>query len=116
VNESTRVLVLFILILILLIIVALAISNFMMRRAIMKVIRILREGDALTPETARTAEELGIKRNLLLQLKIWRDFKPAALNLLITANVVLMTEDGRIFLSEENLSRTRFGQQRGWRK
>ena len=72
---------------------------------------MLRKGEALTSETAKTTEELGFRKNVFLQMKIWRDFKPAALNLLMTANVVQITEDGRIYLSEENLAKTRFGQQ-----
>ena len=83
-----------------------------MRRALKKVVKMLRDGYALTPATAKTAEELGFKSKSMFQLRLRRDYKPAALNLLITSDIIQTTEDGRIFLSEENYSKSRLAQQR----
>jgi hypothetical protein len=108
-SESTRALILFILVLILLLAVAFAASNWMMRRAMKKVIKMLRDGQALSSETARTTEQLGFKQRQMLQFKLWRDYTPAALQMLITANIIQSTDDGRLFLSEENLSKSPLG-------
>jgi hypothetical protein len=37
-----------------------------------------------------------------------RDYKPRALQLLISADIVQMTEDGKFYLDEESLSMTRW--------
>jgi hypothetical protein len=108
-SESTRALVLVILVVLLFLAIAFAGSNYMMRRAIKNVIKMLRDADALSLGTARTTEELGFKKSIF-QLKLWRDYKPAAIQLLMTANIILYTEDGKLYLSEENLAKTKLGQ------
>jgi hypothetical protein len=112
-SESTRALIVLILTVILLLAIAFAASNWMMRRAIKKVIKMLRDGQALSSETARTTEQLGFKQRQMLQFKLWRDYTPAALQILMTANIIQSTEDGRLFLSEDNLSKTPLGKQAG---
>jgi len=86
-------------------------ANLMYRRAIKAVIRIFRENHALTAGTAKFAIELGFKRTLF-QFKGLRDYKPAALQLLMRNNIIQSTDDGRLFLSEETLAQTNLGQQR----
>jgi uncharacterized protein YneF (UPF0154 family) len=106
VSDSTRVLIIFILAIIVFLALAFLGSNFMARRAIKSLIKMFRNGQALTPETARTTEELGMKPRRMLQLKAFRDYKPAALQFLMRHNIIQATEDGRFFLSEEALSQT----------
>jgi hypothetical protein len=108
-SESTRALILLILILILFLAIAFVASNYMMRRAIKKVIKMLRDKGAFSSETAKTSEELGIKNRNMFQFKLWRDYQPSALQLLMTANIIRSTDDGRFFLSEEDLSKTSLG-------
>jgi hypothetical protein len=109
-SESTRNLILVILILLLFLAIAFLASNYLMRRAIKRVIKILRDAGAVSLDSAQTVEQLGLKKSMF-QFKLWRDYKPAALQLLLTANVVIATEDGKLFLSEDNLSKTKLGQQ-----
>ncbi len=81
------------------------IPMMMTRRAANQVIRIFRKQNALSPENARTAEELRLAP-LSLGQRIFkaRDYKPRALDSLIASNIVQRTEDGKLFLSEKALS------------
>jgi len=103
VSESTRILILFILVIILLMVVAFWGQSLMMKRALKAVIKTFRDNQALTPETAKTTQELGIKGRSLLQLKAFRDYKPTALRFLQGQNILQITEEGKIYLSEETL-------------
>ncbi len=109
-SESTRIIIFLILIMILLLALAFLGSNFLMRRAIKAVIKMFRQGEALTPETAKTSEELGFKRKSFLQFKALRDYKPSAMNILMRADIIQTTEDGRLFLSEDRLMQTNLEQ------
>jgi hypothetical protein len=113
VSESTRALIIFILAIIVLLAMAFLASNFMARRAIKSVIKMFRNGQALSAETAKTTDELGLQPRRLLQFKAFRDYKPAALQLLMRHNIIQATEDGRFFLSEETLSQTNIEQRVG---
>jgi len=79
------------------------------RRAIPPVIRIFRHHNALGIKSAKTISELGLESPSMLG-RMWktRDYKPRALQLLMTANIVQMTEDGKLYLSEENLMATKW--------
>ena len=110
-DESTRALILLILVLLLLMALAFIGSQFLMKRAINTVIKGFRDRQALTPESAVTADELGYKRKLF-QMNGLRDYKPNALQLLMRTNIVQMTEEGKLYLSEEALSQTRLAQKR----
>jgi hypothetical protein len=74
-----------------------------MKRALKSVIKSFRDFQALTPETAKMAFDLGFKRRGLLQIRGFRDYKPAALQFLQKQDIVLVTEDGRLYLSEQTL-------------
>jgi hypothetical protein len=108
-SESTRAVILVILIMVLLIAIAFVMSNFMMRRAIKAILKLMRDGQALSPDSAKTSDELGFRGRGMFNFKLMRDYRPQAMQLLITANVIQTTEDGKIFLSEENLSKTQLG-------
>jgi hypothetical protein len=68
------------------------------------VIRIFRENSALDKKTAKTIDELGLRsRGFVEGMFHTRDFKPYALSALAKAGIVKSTEDGRLYLVEENL-------------
>jgi hypothetical protein len=106
VSDSTRGIVILVLAIIVLLALTFLGSNFLARRAIRTVVKMFRERQALSAETAMTAEALGFRGRSLLQFRAFRDYKPAALNLLIRNNIVQSTEDGRLFLSEAMLAQT----------
>jgi hypothetical protein len=106
VSDSTRSLVLFILVILLLLVLAFAGSSFLMRRALKQVVKMFRDGGALSPETAKFAADLGIRQKGILEIRGLRDYKPSALQFLIRQEVVIVTDDGRVYLSEQKLSAT----------
>lgn len=86
------------------------IPQWMIKRNARKVIRIFREKNAIGIQNAKTIEELGIERHPMMkkvqQGKIFsrRDWKPAALDLLIQSNVVMITEEGKLYITEASLA------------
>lgn len=102
-SESTRVLIMIILVIILLIVVAFFGQNLIMKRAMKAVIKALRTHQALTPETAKFAADMGIHKKGLINLKALRDYKPNVIQYFINLEIIHVTEDGRIYLSEEKL-------------
>ena len=75
-----------------------------LRRAISQVIRVFQQHNAIGVKNARTIDELGLRpRTLMEGMLRGRDYKPHALRALITAEIIQMTEDGRLYLSEEKL-------------
>jgi len=104
-NDTLMVIVLIIVFLL----VALVLPQFMVMRTAPKVIRIFREKNAVGAKNAKPVEELGLKqRSVIENVLRRRDYKPRALQLLLSANVVQMTEDGKLYLDEENLSMTKW--------
>ena len=74
------------------------------RRAVHQVIKILRQNNAVDVKTAKTVDELGLRpRGRLEGLLRARDYKPQALDALWKAEIVQITEDGKLYLSEEKL-------------
>ena len=103
-----------VLIIILLIIVALVsmlvIPQWLIKRAVPQVIRIFREHNAIDIKNAKTIDELRLRpRGMMQQMFRRRDYKQYALTALMRADIIQMTEDGRLYLSEEKLSESRFG-------
>ena len=80
------------------------ITTFMTKRAMFQVIRILKFSGAVNTEGAKTITELRLNPPPLRErLMKMRDYKPKALQLLLSLEVVQYSEDGRIFLSESKL-------------
>ena len=80
------------------------VPGFLLKRAVRQVIKILRHNNALDPSTAKTDAELGIAPKPFMQrLMSFRDYKPYAVTVLLKAGVILQTEGGRFYLSEEKL-------------
>ena len=83
--------------------------QLLIARAIPKVIKIFRKNYAVGVKNAKTVEELKLQpKGLVDRMMRPRDYKPRALQFLMHINVVQMTDDGRVYLSEENLARTRW--------
>jgi hypothetical protein len=81
------------------------IPRWLVRRASHQVIKIFRKHNATDSKTARTIDELGLRPpGVLDRMMRRRDYKPHALNALIQAGVIQVTEDGRLYLSEEKLA------------
>lgn len=96
---------LFIVLIIALIGLWLTVPQLMMRRAVGKVIRIFRQRYAVGQSNAKTLDELGLGQRGLERFVV-RDYKPRALQVLTSANIIRHTEDGKLYLSEEDLQRT----------
>jgi hypothetical protein len=78
------------------------------KRAVIQVIKRFRKFDALNAESARTVDELGLSPPTFGQrIMRFRDYKPAALQGLMRVDIIQMTEDGKVFLSEEKLQNTK---------
>jgi hypothetical protein len=83
--------------------------QLLLRRAIPSIIRIFRQGNAVGIENAKTFEELGLKpKNMAQAIFRGREYKVTALEVLKNANVIQTTEDGKLYLSEENLSNSKW--------
>jgi hypothetical protein len=108
-NQQTSTFLLIILFAILLLVLAAMGSNYLLKRAMRAVIKALRVHNALTAETAQFAEDVGLKKKGLFQNNGLRDYKPMALDFLRKQEIVITTQEGKVFLSEEALSRTAFG-------
>ena len=101
-----------VLLIILLIVIAglavLLVPQWRLKRAIPRVIRIFRDHNAVDIKNAKTGDELGLRpRGMAQQILTGRDYKLDALRVLTEADIIQMTEDGRLYLSEEKLADSR---------
>lgn len=79
--------------------------RLLLKRAIRKVITRLRQEGATSPERAKTLAELRLESpGGFGTVFRFRDYRPYAIRLLGQARIILGTEEGGVFLSEENLS------------
>ncbi len=97
-----------ILVIVLVIIVFLAgmifIPQFMLRRAIKQVITIFRKHGATSEKSAKHIDEMGIKPQGLLSLNFGlRDYKYHAVQALIKAECVVVTDDGKVYMVEDKI-------------
>ncbi len=109
-DESTRAIVMLVLVMVLLLAIAFLGSSFLMKRAVKAVVKMFQDKQAFTPDTAKTEEELGLKKRSLFQFKAMRDYKPTALQFLVRSDIVQMTDDGRYFITEDALSQIKLRQ------
>ena len=100
----------FILLGIVFLVVMFVLPQMLIRRAIPSVLKILMEHNATSPKSAKAVDELGLADQTLAQ-RLWkpRDYKPRALQLLLSSNIVQMTDEGKLYISEENLNATQWG-------
>ncbi len=84
---------------------AVYLTRFFARKATRDVVLLFRARGAISPKTATTAEELKLVRAGVFQgvFKL-RDYRPDALHLLVRANIIRATGEGRLYLSEDELA------------
>ncbi|MBI4285529.1 MAG: hypothetical protein HY670_06470 [Chloroflexi bacterium] len=109
-----------ILILVLIIIAAIAaiifIPRWRLQRAMKQVIRIFRHFNATDAKNAKTLDEMGLAPRSFLQSAFrGRDYKQYALTFLRSANILLLTDEGKVYLSEERVSSTGLDKRLGLR-
>jgi hypothetical protein len=99
---------LFILLLVILAVLGLwVLPRMRIKRAVNQVVAIFERYNALDVRSARTINELGLKPPTFLdRMMRMRDFKPYALQILMKAEVVLQTDGGRLYLSQDRLAAT----------
>ncbi len=94
-------------ILLLLVLSMYVLPRFLISRAVKKVIRIFRKHSAIDAKHARTAGELGlVQSSSMFRL---RDYKPLAMQVLMSAEIIRTTDDNRLYLSEDSLAASKFG-------
>ena len=82
------------------------IPYFMTRRAVRQVVRMFQRSGAIGIRDAKPAEEIGLKvqsTSMMQRMFSRRDYKGPALDTLIQLEVVQVTNDGKLYLSEEKL-------------
>ena len=104
-SETTTLIVLTALILIIIFVL----PQIMLRHAISSVIRTFRQSKAVGAQNAKTIDELGLRPKSMMQA-IFRgtQYKTTALLVLKYAGVIMNTEEGKLYLSEENLSNSKW--------
>ena len=102
-NETT----LLILIILVIIGVSFIVPQLMVRFAVPKVIRILRQHGATEAANAALAADMGLAEKAIWERALKRrDFKPRALMALIHLGVVRHDDDGKVYLCEDELAKT----------
>lgn len=80
------------------------IQSFLVKKAMRNVVARFRAKGATSPKTATSLYELGLEPpDFMHRTGRVRDYKPHALRLLVQQNVIRGTEDGRVYLSEDEL-------------
>ena len=80
-----------------------------LRMAIPSVIRLFRQRNAVGIKNAKTIEELGLKPKSIAQaIFSGRNYKITALQVLRNATIIQGTEDSKLYLSEANLSNSKW--------
>ena len=86
-------------------VVLIFVPRWLMRRAFSSVIQIFRQHNAINEKNAKTIDELGLRPPTFAQrLTSFRDYKPQALDLLRRADIVQITEDGKLYFSEDKFA------------
>ena len=87
-----------------LLVIAGLVSRWRMKRAMRQVILIFREHTATSSRSAKAIDELGLRsQGMMGGMFKGRDYKQYALNMLMKAEIVQVTEDGKMHLSEDKL-------------
>lgn len=78
------------------------------RRVVLQIILIFRDHQALSSDSAKTIDELGLRpASLGKRLTSFRDYKPQALRGLIQADIVQVTTEDKLFLAEDTIANLR---------
>lgn len=85
--------------------IALFLSARMTKRAVGQVIAIFQKCNAIGIQQAKTVNELGLTPpNLMERFTRMRDYKQNALSILMKADIVQTTEEGKLFISAQKLT------------
>ena len=77
--------------------------NFLTKRAVLKVVKIFYQHNALGMNGAKTQRELGLERpDFVARMMKPRDYKQTALQILVKEDVIRII-DGKLYLAEEKL-------------
>ncbi|MBN1631440.1 MAG: hypothetical protein JW990_16905 [Thermoleophilia bacterium] len=80
------------------------IQSLLVKKAVRTVIARFRAKGAISPKKATSLYELGLEpADFLHRIGRTRDYKPQAMRLLVQKNVIRGTEDGKVYLSEDEL-------------
>ncbi len=80
------------------------IQSLLVKKAMRNVIARFRTKGAISPQKATSLYELGLEqRDFLHRMGRTRDYKPQAMRLLTQKNIIRGTEDGKVYLSEDEL-------------
>lgn len=80
------------------------IPAFMIKRAMVKVIKIFCRHNAVGARNAKTIDELGLRPpDFFQRLLKPRDYKPYALQILRKMGIIVGTRDGKVYMMEDKL-------------
>lgn len=92
------------LVLLVLVVGSFFLSRHLARGALRDLIKAFARVQALDPDSAVTPEEVGVVHRGLFNPRMGlRDYRPAALRLLMQGDIVRQTADGRVYLSMATL-------------
>ncbi|MCX5999111.1 MAG: hypothetical protein NTU41_05815 [Chloroflexi bacterium] len=100
-----------VILMVIVILIAVVLPMWGTRRATPAVISTFRHYDAVGKSNAKTLDEIGLKpakTGFIQAMFTPRDYRIPALRALIKTKVVQITEEGKAFLSEENLADSRW--------
>jgi len=101
---NVETIIIIVLLFVLLLVAMFMVPRWRLKRAIRQVIRIFREHNAIGIKNAKTIEELGLRpRGMMDGMFKGRDYRPYAINTLRKAEIIQMTDEGRLYLSEDRL-------------
>jgi hypothetical protein len=82
--------------------------NWLIYRAMKKVVRALKERNSWNQASASWAEQIGIKKEPLWNsmFKV-RDYRPRALQQLVELQIIVQTPEGKFFLNKNKLDESR---------
>ncbi len=81
------------------------VPGWMVRRQIPTVIKMFRKANAIGMKQAKSAQELGLgQKGFMQRMFSRRDYKPKALDFLIQTNVVMITEDGKLYITDGSIA------------
>lgn len=103
-SESVKVVIIIIIAFILLWVFGTLFMRLTFKRTVKKLLIMFRKAQAFSPETAKYLDEIGIREKPLLYFEVMRDYSPQILEMLIKENIVQMTDEGKLFLSEQALA------------
>jgi len=95
---------------ILLLVIIIFLSSYIVGLAIPKVIKLLRNSNAIGLENAVPLVKIGLEKKSHMQRMFrMKDHKPNALTALITIGIVKRDEEGKVYLVEEILAKSKWG-------